>query len=401
MYKYSAKALFNRALSLADLQNSNFITWGDAFQMLNSAYRKIYQDSINVGDLNYIKEVRLLTYGTAAYELPEDFYQVAMVTDDYGNEIPLLGLASSISDYGYSIKNGIIKLQNVQSNVILKYYPTPDTITFKKDTKNTWTWNYLPVSGFGSNCYLANGQIIGLNGTAYSQNNVASQNIILGEGCYLDVSNRNLYYINNLSPIDVLVRPMLTPNGTFIENEFDTALPACHGWCNNDASARYMVSEGYVYFNGNKIGTVADLMKNNVVNGRVIYWNCQWALVTLSKIVYPDGTWETTDSPRAMALLKCDTETGYGYVVRTGSSTFSVEGWTPDTNIDYPNNILFDLTAYDLAIQFRIKQSADASGLQAAYQQLEKTYYKSISNDNDNFVTIRNVNKRYTKWRMF
>ena len=56
MFKYTAKNVYDRALSIADLQNSQFINWGDAFQMLNSSYRKIYNDCISNGDLNYVND---------------------------------------------------------------------------------------------------------------------------------------------------------------------------------------------------------------------------------------------------------------------------------------------------------------------------------------------------------
>ena len=404
MFKYKASDVIKRAIAVADMQNSNFITYGDGFYMLNAAYRKIYQDAINMGDLNYIQEVRLLAYGSATYELPDDFYQLAMVTDDYGNEIPMLGLASSKADWGYSLKNGIIALQNVKSNVILKYYPTPDTITYKKERKANTYFNSsygTPLTGFGTSVLTSNKYVIDLNGGVTSYTILASSSrLLLGRDAILDISAGNrLVSIGTNAYSDTMLKPMLTTSGNFIENEYDNVTG--WGWANDDGSARYMTDGTDVYYNGENLGTVNDLMKGNVMNGRVIYWNGKWALVTLSKIVYPDGSWETTDSPTAITLLKCDTETGYGYVCSSSGSQYRIEGWTPDTVIDYPNNILFDMTVYELAIQFRIKQSADPSGLQQIYQQLEKTYNKSIVANNDSFPTIRNVNKRFSRWSAY
>ena len=108
MIKFRAIDVYNRALAIADLQNSNFISYGDGFYMLNAAYRKVYQDAINQGDLNYLVEVRLIANRNSTFKLPDDFYQLAMVTDDYGNEIPMLRLAYSMADYGYLIKNNTI-----------------------------------------------------------------------------------------------------------------------------------------------------------------------------------------------------------------------------------------------------------------------------------------------------
>lgn len=409
MVKFRAIDVYNRALALADLQNSNFISYGDGFYMLNAAYRKVYQDAINQGDLNYLVEVRLIANRNSTFKLPDDFYQLAMVTDDYGNEIPMLRLAYSMSDYGYLIKNNTIVLRNVNGNIILKYYPVPDTITFKNARRQSnkvlvASQFGTPFTGFDTKVFTTSRYSYDMqSGQAYNMSTLVSsyQHVLVGRDGILVILNgeyRFALFGNTSSYTDTFVRPLLTTSGNFIENTFDNING--WGWCNDDASARYVVSDGNVYFNGGLIGTTTDLMRSNLDNGRVIYWNGQWCFVTLSKIVYPDGSWESTDSPTAIALLKCDTETGYGYVIPTVNN-FSVEGWTPDTVIDYPNNTLFDLTVYELAIQFRIKQGADPSGLMQMYQQLEKTYNKTISMNNDDFPTIRNVDRRFTKWSLY
>lgn len=408
MVKFRAIDVYNRALALADLQNSNFISYGDGFYMLNAAYRKVYQDAINQGDLNYLVEVRLIANRNSTFKLPDDFYQLAMVTDDYGNEIPMLRLAYSMADYGYLIKNNTIVLRNVNGNIILKYYPVPDTITFKNTRRQTnkvlsVSQFGTPFTGFDTKVFTTSRYIYDMQtAQAYNMSNLISsyQHVLVGRDGVLVILNGEYRFalFGASSYTDTFARPLLTTSGNFIENTFDNING--WGWCNDDASARYVVSDGNVYFNGSLIGTAADLMRSNLDNGRVIYWNGQWCFVTLSKIVYPDGSWESTDSPTAIALLKCDTETGYGYVIPTVNN-FSVEGWTPDTVIDYPNNTLFDLTVYELAIQFRIKQGADPSGLMQMYQQLEKTYNKTISMNNDDFPTIRNVDRRFTKWSLY
>lgn len=409
MVKFRAIDVYNRALAIADLQNSNFISYGDGFYMLNAAYRKVYQDAINQGDLNYLVEVRLIANRNSTFKLPDDFYQLAMVTDDYGNEIPMLRLAYSMSDYGYLIKNNTIVLRNVNGNIILKYYPVPDTITFKNARRQSnkvlvASQFGTPFTGFDTKVFTTSRYAYDMQtGQAYNMSTLVSsyQHVLVGRDGVLVILNgeyRFALFGNTSSYTDTYVRPLLTTSGNFIENTFDNING--WGWCNDDASARYVVSDGNVYFNGGLIGTTTDLMRSNLDNGRVIYWNGQWCFVTLSKIVYPDGSWESTDSPTAIALLKCDTETGYGYVIPTVNN-FSVEGWTPDTVIDYPNNTLFDLTVYELAIQFRIKQGADPSGLMQMYQQLEKTYNKTISMNNDDFPTIRNVDRRFTKWSLY
>ena len=63
MFKYLAKEIVSYAKSLADLKDISFITWGDAVRMLNISYKKVYQDIINNGDLNYLEEIEIIQNG--------------------------------------------------------------------------------------------------------------------------------------------------------------------------------------------------------------------------------------------------------------------------------------------------------------------------------------------------
>lgn len=406
---YKASEIVNYAKSLADLQNSQFITWGDSIRMLNIAYKRVYQDMINNGDLTYLKEVALTGARNALYELPEDFYQLAMISDTTGIEIPKLPLSRSDSDFGYEIKNGTLYLQGVKSNtIVMKYYPTPDMITYKKErTANIAITNGVR-SAYGTRILTSANTIYDLGTSQYIPG------IVYGSTTDLTVLGRDavysagmMYYLGSASAVDSLSSPMLTSSGDFVSNTYDN-IPNSYrfGWCNDDKTARFVInSNGSIYFNGEFIrGDVTFNLTSP--QGRVIWWNGKWALVTTGWIVYENGDAETTDVS-SIALIKADTETGYGYVVRAGSSSqttqpqFAIEGWAPDTIVDFPDNILFELVAYDLAIQYRMKQNSDSSALQAAYASKEQTYWKSLPQDQENFVTIRNVNKRYSRWRLY
>ena len=89
-------------------------------------------------------------------------------------------------------------------------------------------------------------------------------------------------------------------------------------------------------------------------------------------------------------LLKTDLETGYGFL-ESDAGTKYVKGWLPETAIDYPNNIFFSMVAYKLAMAYRTKQNADITMLASEYESLLKTYVASLSNNGQDFPTIRNV----------
>jgi hypothetical protein len=195
---------------------------------------------------------------------------------------------------------------------------------------------------------------------------------------------------------DNILHPLLNPSGYFIPNDVG------YGWCNDDATVKFVVNDGKLYCNDEVIADDLSLFGSNVYSARVIYYNGKFALLTCKAIVYEDGSYETTDVSAAKAVLKGDMDTGYGYIVAAASATaISVVGWAPETLVDFPNNILFELSAYDLAIQFRSKQFADTTQLEQAYRRVEEAYWKTLPQDQDSYVTIRNVNKQYSKWRMF
>ena len=402
--KMSASQVVNYAKSLADLQDTSFINYGDAVLNLNLAYRKVYQDIINNGDLNYLEEIEIINNANKAlYELPEDFYQLAMVVDEYGVEVPKLRLSYGPADYGFIIKNNTIYFQNVPNTVTIKYYPNPAEITYKSERKILENRHSLSrfISGFNKTALATASTLILINiaeNTSSGYYNLAAtgQDYLLGENGYIcKCSTGQVFPPNGQAAVDNVSRPLLTTSGYFVEGTEGE-----YGWCNDDKSARFTISNGELYFNGENLGFTSGDFGNNMYSGRCFYFNGKWALLTNRKIIYEDGSWETTDVPNAQAVLKADKQTGYGYISATPYH-INIDGWAPETLIDFPNNIFFEMVAYDLAIQFRNKQFADATPLREAYNKLEETYWKTLPQDQNDYVTIRNVNKAYTRWRMF
>jgi hypothetical protein len=400
--KCTASQIVNYAKSLADLQDTSFITYGDAVLNLNLAYRKVYQDIINNGDLNYLEEVEIINNANKAlYELPADFYQLAMVVDEYGVEVPKLRLSYGPADYGFIIKNNTIYFQNVQNTVTIKYYPNPAEITYKADHKalNSALGMVRFISGFDKTA-LTEARILiditNLRGIGHYAPAATGQDYLLGENGYIcKCSTGQVFPPNGNVAVDNVSRPLLTTSGYFVEGTEGE-----YGWCNDDKSARFTILNGELYFNGENLGFTSADFGNNMCSGRCFYHNGKWALLTNRKIIYEDGSWETTDVQNAQAVLKADKQTGYGYV-SASPYHINIDGWAPETLIDFPNNIFFEMVAYDLAIQFRNKQFADANPLIEAYNKLEETYWKTLPQDQNDYVTIRNVNKAYTRWRMF
>ena len=334
--------------------------------------------------------------------MPADFYQLAMVVDEYGVEVPKLRLSYGPADTGFIVKNNTIYFQNVPNAVTIKYYPNPAELTYKADRRVLNTSSSVRfISGFDKTALAIGSSLILMNiaenrSAGYYNLAATGDDYLLGDnGLILKASTGQVFPPNGGIAVDTILRPLLTTSGYFVEGTEGE-----YGWCNDDKSARFTISNGELYFNGENLGFTAADFGNNMYSGRCFYFNGKWALLTNRKIIYEDGSWETTDVPTAQAVLKADKQTGYGYVTCT-PGYISIDGWAPETLIDFPNNIFFEMVAYDLAIHFRDKQFADSTPLKEAYNKLEETYWKTLPQDQNDYVTIRNVNKSYTRWRMF
>ena len=136
MIKYTTKDIVNRAKQLADLENSDFISWNENINLLNESWQKIYQQLIDNGDKTFIKEFD--TESSDRIELPKDFYQLYSV-----ELVPscrqVLRKAKSETEHSlsYDIENQFLILYGTCSEKLrIKYVPTPQTLTLKNDTRD-------------------------------------------------------------------------------------------------------------------------------------------------------------------------------------------------------------------------------------------------------------------------
>lgn len=366
------------------MDNTNSFSFAELFDYLNAAYREVYVSMIEIGDLNYVKD--LSVSGSTEFALPDDFFQLAYLRTGgiYGNFTDLE------RDYDYVIKNGAIKL-NDTTNVTLGYYTTPEVITFKP-SKVEIELPITPISGWEVNLIDANGKIYDFRTETYvKETTISVGSYILGANTYLNTtpeSNKYSVYDFNDDLDSEYTTPILRTDGTFNEDIYSTGHN--FGWGNEDGSIEYTVFEGSLYYTDEE-GT--NLIAENYtpgLNAKILFYEGKFVLVDLNRINYPDGSWETTDVPKARVLTKASLETGYGYLAKDGLKWFLV-GFLPETKIDFPNNIFFDMMAYDIAIQMRRKANMDSSDLQAGYDDRKGQYVMTLTNDGVNFPTIRNI----------
>ena len=130
MIRYNASDVIKKAKQLADLENSDFISWNESITLLNDAYQNVYQKSINKGNNDF---VRVIQTSEKCINLPRDFYQLKALTlkqDRFNTPIMRRPQNGSFDDLSYDIYNNTLLINGYSSGtIILEYYPTPLTLT--------------------------------------------------------------------------------------------------------------------------------------------------------------------------------------------------------------------------------------------------------------------------------
>lgn len=130
MIRYNASDVIKKAKQLADLENSDFISWNESITLLNDAYQNVYQKSINKGNNDF---VRVIQTSEKCINLPRDFYQLKALTlkqDRFVTPIMRRPQNGSFDDLSYDIYNNTLLVNGFSSGtIILEYYPTPLTLT--------------------------------------------------------------------------------------------------------------------------------------------------------------------------------------------------------------------------------------------------------------------------------
>ena len=136
MIKYTTKDIVNRAKQLADLNNSDFISWNENINLLNENWQKIYQQLIDNGDKTFIKEFE--TVSLNKMKRPCDFYQLFSVElIPSCRQILRKAKSESESSLTYDIENDYLILYGTVSEKIrIKYIPIPQTLTLQNETKD-------------------------------------------------------------------------------------------------------------------------------------------------------------------------------------------------------------------------------------------------------------------------
>lgn len=450
MVRYTAKDLVKAARQIADLENSDFISWNENIRLMNEAYTALYQKLINKDDKSFIVS---FTTKDREIELPFDFWQLKNVSIwNNGNVVPILRRSASTSynSLYYEIRNNVLYITgNFAGEVLVEYWPAPvalyypsevkdlgvtlvdivpfgaydKKILYKKDVDSTVYWhvydvengtdtdlnievetetrfayihkNYILFTGHDAdNYYISitdyNGNVI-YDSAAHRDNHIP---VIYRDAIYdIDPDDNSIAFIYgtyySTDNISIDVSKVGTNNNTVI---FYLAL-------DNGAIGRVMPIPGNDETDDPKC--LIDLYINNSYEHSIASDYYPLASGDIINTVYRnmmnqydtdlDKEVSITTSKKALCISKLDDNTGYGFYSVDGDNNLYIESFLENTCLDFPNSFYFELLSYILADAYKAKQGADDSQILAKLSQMEQVFYDSLSSDAYGPVRITNV----------
>lgn len=418
MITYNASDIVRRAMSLADIENSDFITFSDKISLLNEAYQTLYQKSLNK-DVNAF--VRYINTKDKVIQLPRDFYQLKAVTLGRDKDVKVIlrrPANASFNALSYDMVNNTLQINGETSGgtICVEYFPVPTTLTFPNVTKNLELQNVLDMH---KDIYLeqndADVYIKTLGDTDYVKKvefvtppSVDIPKLLIHmEDDFITFSDSVTQYLFDLNteqvtetslPVviynhktylyDSTNKKLLIPSINVAVEDLDIDLHNCTISVLSEDKTKYV---GQNYNGGLFInGTHQDFNAS-----KMFYWN---DLVYLSNgstllAVYHfdrDYTENTLLDEAIISIVGIDDNTGYGYLGKR-LNNYSLVSFFDDTQLNFPNNIYFVFMSYLLAFAFKAKQGSDTSQLAVQLEKAEETFYDTLARDDWNPTRITNV----------
>ena len=414
MITYNASDIIKRAEQLADLENSDFISFAEKIALLNEAYQTIYQKGINK-DVNAF--VKYINTRDKVIQLPRDFYQLKAVTLGRDKDVKVImrrPANASFNTLSYDMINNTLQINGeiMGGTICVEYYPVPVTLTFPNKNKTVSMNDTLDIHGSTYIEYIHDDRISvkDLNDYDFSkviQDTNIAHKLIHMEDDFITISDsitQTLYsldtgdttteslavviYNNRTYLYDNTNKKLLLPVSHIVVVDLDIDLSNCTIAILSNDKTKY-VGQNY---NG---GLFINGVHNDFNASKMFAYN---DMVYLSNggnylAVYDftnDRTENTLLDQAIVNIAEINDNTGYGYLGKR-MNKYSLISFYDDTQLNFPNNTYFVFMSYLLALAFKSKQGSDTSLLAPMVEQAEMTFYDTMSRDDWSVTRITNV----------
>ena len=374
---YTISDIIKSAKQIADIENSDFISWNENIRLVNEAWTAVHQKLINKGDMTFVDEMNI----GKEQPLPENFYQVLSVLDNYNTPVPRYSIGMNDSQIWYKIINNKLILNGLQY-AKLTYFTKPQFLTYPAET----IVDALPLGG---------GEVIKFACDNYALTNKNVWDI--KEASIVRAANETDVYVDAYGrTYSANEKPIFYPDGRcfkLTQNECTDA--NCKVVYSDDIenitfdgvyySVRYSSNGNINVFeqgNSTNIGTLEGFSSN-------IYFNNEHKFYIKDNVVFIDDIpmYDASIYNNKVYMLKIDLNTGYG-LFTNNNKILSI---AVDTELNLPNNLYYNVLAYMLAFSYCCKQGKDASYVNAQLNSNVELLYDTLTNDAFSQMKITNI----------
>lgn len=408
MRKYKASEIIDRALHLADIANTDFLTHKEHIDYINDAWKNVYQFLISKGDKSFVEEVMLNGTnfnGVTEFDLPDDFYQIQSIRE-YQTNRQISRKADSESDASatYEVVNDKLRIYGTGGHLVMTYYKAPVYITFpdkdidvdnvissvKTSYKNSALIKYLDRDD--DNYYLDNlvsGEKIHVyypyDDEPYPKQ-LSDKGFAYNDGFYKFGASDGGYDLGGT--VDTYFR-------TNLPNTFDVKIGDKYNvkvlgntilfTSDNYIRAAYKASDGNTYFYTNN--TLYDEDNNavytfdetanpvGITDNGIVFDNNKIITITA------EGQILVNDTPVKGYLGAIN----YGYILSD-----RVVSAYDDTLFNFPNDFYVSVLSYELALKYAMKQNASTENLNTQLVHAQSLLGQALNADGK-FKRITNV----------
>ena len=375
--KLNASDIIKSAHQIADLENSNFISWSENIRLLNEAWTALHQKLANSGNMTFVDEMDI----GKEQPLPENFYQVLSVLDNYNTPVPRYSIGMNDSQIWYKLINNKIILNGLQS-AKLTYFTKPQFLTYSADTIT----DALPL-GEGEVIKFACGNYVLTNKNIWDVKEASIIRAANETDVYVDAYGRT-YSANE--------KPIFYPDGRCFKLTQNSCTDInCKVVYSNDIEN--VTFDGvYYYVRYSSNGNINVFEQGNSTNIDVyegfssnIYFNNNHKFYIKDNIVFIDDItmYDASIYNNKVYMLKIDLNTGYG-LFTNNNKILSI---AVDTELNLPNNLYYNVLAYMLAFSYCCKQGKDATYVSAQLNNNIELLYDTLTNDAFSQMKITNI----------
>ena len=375
--KYNISDIVKAAKQIADLENSDFISWNENIRLLNEAWTAVHQKLINKGDFVFVNEMDI----GKEQELPEDFYQVLSVLDHYNTPVPRYSIGMNDSQIWYKLINNKIILNGLQS-AKLTYFKKPQFLTYPAETIT----DALPLEA---------GEVVKFACDNYALTNKNVWDI--KEASVVRAANETDVYVDAYGrTYSANEKPIFYPDGRcFKLTQSECTDANCKVVYSDDIEN--ITSDGVFYYvRYSSTGNINVFEQNNPTNidalegfSSNIYFNNEHKFYIKDGVVFIDDIpmYDASIYNNKVYMLKIDLNTGYG-LFTNNNKILSI---AVDTELNLPNNLYYNVLAYMLAFSYCCKQGKDASYVSAQLNSNTELLYDTLTNDAFSQMKITNI----------